>query len=330
MPLTNAQYDEIGRIYSRRQQRDLEEQHQRIRRAFAQIPGLKENEEKLTDLSCGRAKALIAGDTAEAERIAEETGRLRAARKKMLEDAGLPADELEIRYECPDCRDTGYIGGEVCHCRKKAVMDLLYEQSTIREVLTRENFDTFDFGVFDRQKTDPQTGRTGYQTMQDYVRISRDFIDGFPGQQENLLFTGQAGTGKTFLSHCIAKELLDRCYSVLYLSAPQLFERLADSTFRRDDGSPDAADEVMACDLLIIDDLGTELANSFTSSELFTCINERILGRRPTLISTNLSMNELTGFYTERVTSRLMGSYRILKFPDRDIRVYLRFGEKRR
>lgn len=327
MPLTNAQYDEIGRIYSRRQQRDLEDQQQRIRRAYEQVPGLKEIEEKITDLTCERGRAMLTGQKNEAERTAGELLNLRASKKKMLADAGLAADELEIRYECPDCRDTGYVGGEICHCRKKAVMDLLYKQSTIGDALQRENFRTFRFDVFDKEKRDPQTGRTGYETMQEYVRICRDFIDGFPGQADNLLFTGQAGTGKTFLSHCIAEELIRRCFSVLYLPAPKLFERLADSTFRRDGSGMEDADDVMTCDLLIIDDLGTELANSFTSSQLFTCINERILGKRPTLISTNLSMNEMAGFYTDRITSRLMGSYRILRFPDRDIRVYLRFGE---
>ena len=325
MPLTNAQYDRIEREFGLRRMAAADDQERRWHEACRRVPELKSLEEELSDLTFSRARARVTGNAVTEAACAEKIRELRERRSRLLKDAGLPADALEPRYVCPLCRDTGYVDGEPCACRKKAVIELLYDQSAIRENLERENFSTFRMDFYDETLTDPATGETHRRMMEKNLEAARQFTQNFGKESQNLLLTGQAGTGKTFLSNCIAAELMNRAFSVLYLSASELFDALAKQTFdRRAEGAEETVDQVFSCDLLIIDDLGTEMPNSFVSSRLFTCINERILRGRSTLISTNLSMNDMLQIYSERVTSRLMGHYRILKFPDRDIRILKR------
>jgi len=320
MPLTNAQYDQLERAYGRRRQQAAAEREERLAEAYERARGLREADEEIADLAFARARDRVSGNAAQEACHAERLAALRAKREEILREAGFPADYTELRFACPDCRDTGYVDGEPCACRRRAVIELLYDQSAIRDNLLRENFSTFRMAWYDEYAVDAATGLTHRELMEKNLAASRQFIESFGGEPQNLLLMGQAGTGKTFLSNCIAKELLDRYIPVLYLSAPQLFEILARQAFERGAGDQ-TADQIFTCDLLIIDDLGTELANAFVSSRLFYCINERILRRKSTLISTNLSMNDMLQIYSERVTSRLMGSYRILRFPDQDIRL---------
>ena len=152
----------------------------------------------------------------------------------------------------------------------------------------------------------------------------RDFIAHFDDTFANLYFYGSTGTGKTFLSNCVAKELMDAGYSVIYFTAFQLFELLGKHVFQKDAEAASAYQNIFECDLLIIDDLGTELANAFSTSQLFLCLNERILRRKSTVISTNLGMNQLAELYSERVLSRISSSYTIIKLFGADIRILKR------
>ncbi len=325
MSLSHSQYLAIEREYSRRLNQDREEQQQRIREVFGRLPELKAIEEELADLAYQKAEAMLAGQKDTTARLEARRKFLRNNKISLLKDSGYPQDYLELHYQCELCKDTGFTEEGECRCRQRAVTALLYGQSMIQEVLQRENFSTFRLDYYDRTHPDPESGITGYDLMRGHLEVCREFIEGFEQNRENLLLMGDTGTGKTFLSHCIAKELLDRYYSVIYLSATQLFEMLAKRTFGREGADlSEEADQIFTCDFLIIDDLGTELTNSFVTSQLFTCINERILRRRSTLISTNLTMNDMLRIYTERITSRLIGNYRILRFPERDIRLYKR------
>ncbi len=154
------------------------------------------------------------------------------------------------------------------------------------------------------------------------------FINNFDKTFDNLLFYGRAGTGKTFLINCIAKELIEKSYSVIYLSAVQLFDLLADYSFKRSNTTiyrQISFDELLRCDLLIIDDLGTEMSNSFTESSLFDCLNERLIHQKSTIISTNFSLQELQQKYEERIFSRTAGNYTPLKIFGDDIRIKKKF-----
>lgn len=166
-------------------------------------------------------------------------------------------------------------------------------------------------------------GKTVYDYMVIVVDICKKFVENFSIEGGNLLFMGSTGVGKTFLSNCIAKELMDKFYSVIYLSANDLFDIFSKNKFeyQAEEEIRDIYQYILDCDLLIIDDLGTELNNSFTSSQLFYCINDRLLAKRSTIVSTNLSMNRLRDTYTDRVTSRIMSSYHTIPLYGADIRI---------
>ena len=158
--------------------------------------------------------------------------------------------------------------------------------------------------------------------MEDTLRICHRFIDTFGTQFQNLFFYGSVGVGKTYLSTCIAREIMDREFSVLYFSAPQLFSALSQSKFDRADvDAKNMNDYIFNCDLLIIDDLGSEYTNAFIAAQFFSCINERLLHRKSTIISTNLSLESIADLYTERSFSRITSSYTLLKIIGDDIRI---------
>ena len=241
-----------------------------------------------------------------------------------MQEHGLTSDYLKPVYHCPDCKDTGYVNGRRCHCFEQAAINLVYTQSNLKEILERENFSTFSFDYYSADDINPATGHSSLETARDAVAKCHDFIDHFDSTFSNLYLYGDTGIGKTFLSNCIAKELLDRGHSVIYFTAFQLFDILSKGVFKRDEEALLSHRNIFDCDLLIIDDLGTELSNSFTTSQLFLCINERILRQKSTIISTNLGMNQLADIYSERVLSRISSNYTLLKLFGADIRILKR------
>lgn len=322
MGLTNPQLEKILREYDRRQIRNRADQEDRIRHAMQSIPELKDMEEAISDLSLQRAKALLQGDTEASSRYGRQLSDVKEGKKVLLRAKGLSENYLDMQYQCEDCRDTGYIGGEKCHCLKQAIADLLFRQYSVREQFKKENFSTFSFELFDQTEQDPYSGLTAYENIKKIYHDSLRYVEDFVPGKENLLLMGETGTGKTFLSNCIANALMERGFSVVYLPANQLFDVLAEYSFK---SYEDNVDEnyyyILNSDLLIVDDLGTELNNSFVSSKLFCCINERRLNNKSTIISTNLSLNQIRDSYSERVSSRLLESYRIFRFYNSDIRV---------
>ena len=249
--------------------------------------------------------------------------RLSAQKTALLVSAGYPRDYLEPHFRCPDCQDTGYIGTQKCHCFRQAIIDLLYTQSNLREFLDTENFSRFSLDYYSTGIVDRVTGLNAKQTARRALDECRRFVKTFDTSFENLFLYGDTGLGKTFLSHCIARELLDTTHSVIYFSAFRLFELFADATFGKSSGElPEELEHhIFDCDFLIIDDLGTELTNSFVSSQLFLILNERILRRKSTLISTNLALGTFADTYSERVFSRISSSYTMLKLIGDDIRI---------
>ena len=323
MALSNSQYDAIMREYGRQQ---IENQHaleERRREVYEKVPVSRELEAEIAGRSVACAKQLLEGDTGALLRLREELADLKEQKALLMKAAGFPEDCLELHYKCPDCRDTGLISGRKCHCFLQAQMKLLYAQSNLDKVLERENFKTLSFDYYDDREALPQIGITNAEYMRRVVKSCRDFTENFDKKHENLLFTGSTGVGKTFLTNCIAKALMDSYHSVIYLSASDLFEVFSKTKFDYDhaEDMKDMYRYVLDCDLLIIDDLGTELNNSFTSSQLFYCINERMSVGRSTIISTNLTLARLRDSYTDRVTSRIMSGYNIIPLYGGDIRL---------
>lgn len=321
MALSNAQYDEIVRQYNVKQlknQRLLEKKLEEINAKdsrFAQIDA------EISHSSVACAKQLIEGDHSALDALKQHIRQLGEEKKQLLAAHGYVPDYLTPHYECPDCQDTGYINNHRCHCFTQAAIDLVYTQSNIKEILKQENFSTFSYDYYSAELKNPTTGLTSIETAKRAVTTCKDFIHNFDASFENLCFYGESGVGKTFLSNCVAKELLDSGHSVIYVTAFQLFDIFEKNTFKKDTDAMASHQNIFDCGLLIIDDLGTELANSFTTSQLFLCLNERILRKKSTIISTNLSMEDLAATYSERICSRIFNSYTLIKLFGDDIRL---------
>lgn len=308
------------REYSRRQsevQRALEE---RRKEAYTRVPRLLEIDQEVASLSARKARALLLGQPASIEELREEVAALANERISLLKANGFPADYLKPHYFCRECQDTGYTDGHrKCACFKKAEIELLYTQSNLTEILKKENFEHFSFDYYSDTMRNEATGLTERETAKKAFDTARNFVRTFDTCFENLFLYGDTGVGKTFLSHCIAQELLDTAHCVMYFSAFDLFDLLADSKFSREKN--EGAEFILDSDLLIIDDLGTELTNSFVSSQLFLCINERIMRRKSTIISTNLKLENFSDTYSERTFSRIASNYRMVKLEAKDIRI---------
>ena len=324
MSLKNFQYDAIMRDYNQKQFLHKHEQDEHIRLAEEKIPRLGQIRQEIAALGLKKARLVLGASGGKDFDLESAIGALAKERKALLLENGFPADYLELHYDCPICKDTGYVNGEKCACFRKAAVDLLYTQSNIRDILEEENFDNFSFQYYSPDFKDPGSGISASEAARSAYNKAWDFIEGFAEKSDNLMIYGDTGVGKTYLTHCIARELLDRSYFVLYFSAFDLFDLLSKNTFQRDIQSADMASFIYDCDLLIIDDLGTELTNSFVSSQLFCCINERIMNKKATIISTNLTMEDFLDTYSERTFSRVSSNYTMIKLIGNDIRIQKR------
>ncbi len=315
MALTNQQYDSIMRDYEQRQlahQRELREHQEHIRE---HLPEYAELEKQESALFLRKAEYLLDDEKDMAMAVSEDIALLRAKKSNLLARAGYPDDYLTLQYNCSTCKDTGYIDGQKCNCFRQASIALLYEQSGIQELLKQDNFEALSYEFYEGEDL---------TRFQNAVTTCRNFVKNFNSDYHNLFFYGTVGTGKSFLSGCVAKELIEKGNLVIYFSATQLFNELSKNAFdyrNREDLSL-LQDDLFNCDLLIIDDLGTELTNSFVASQLFSCLNERHLRKKATIISTNLSLQELRDRYSDRIFSRITSNYEVCKLTGPDIRMY--------
>ena len=321
MPLQNYQYDTIMREYSKTQSQNRRILEERTQEIYKKIPRIHEIDEEVATLSAKKARALLSGESSGLEDLKAAISLLSQERNALLVCNSYPEDYLELPYKCPVCQDTGYVGNQKCTCFKKAEIELLYTQSNLKEILKKENFDHFSFDYYSDTMKNEATGLTARETAKRAYNTARNFVDDFDKRAQNLFLYGSTGVGKTFLSHCIASELLKTAHCVLYFSAFDLFDRLAQTAFSRKSETDPGDDFILDCDLLIIDDLGTELTNSFVSSQLFLCINERISRRKSTIISTNLKLEDFSATYSERTFSRIASNYQMLKLIGKDIRI---------
>ena len=321
MPLQNYQYDTIMREYSKTQSQNRRILEERTQEIYKKIPRIHEIDEEVATLSAKKARALLSGESSGLEDLKAAISLLSQERNALLVCNSYPEDYLELPYKCPVCQDTGYVGSQKCTCFKKAEIELLYTQSNLKEILKKENFDHFSFDFYSDTITNDSTGLTERETARRAYKMAKEFVADFDNSFQNLFFYGDTGVGKTFLSHCIANALLESSHCVLYFSAFDLFDSMAQTAFSRRSETDPGENFILDCDLLIIDDLGTELTNSFVSSQLFLCINERIARRKSTVISTNLTLEDFSATYSERTFSRIASNYQMLKLIGKDIRI---------
>lgn len=317
-------YKEINQEYQKerdKNKRILQERHREIREKFPQIKKIEQN---IRTLGLEAVKLQLQNPTEKGVEIArEEMKNLKAMKESILVSNGYRRDYLDEIYTCKYCKDRGYLeDGSRCSCYTQKLARKLYRMSNMERMIKKQNFATFDINIFSNQPFADEE-LTPRENMEEILKDVRTFIETFDKPNGmNLLFYGSTGLGKTFLSNCIARELLDRNFTVVYQTAFTLLEILERHKFHRSADSDIEVqyDLLFNCDLLIIDDLGTELSNRFTTSEIFSIVNTRLIGGKKTLISTNLTPQEISNVYTDRVFSRIYGNFVPIHFFGPDLR----------
>lgn len=325
MALKNYQYDLIMRSYDNLRLKNRHALAEREKIIYDSIPELSKIDAEIAEGSVKRAKSVLFGDTAALNSLETINKNLSEKKKKLLVLHGYPEDYLSLSYHCNDCKDFGYIDNVKCHCFNQAIVDLIYSQSNVKSAIERENFSTFSFRYYSDEYIAEAINMTPRENMKRVVDTVMQFIKTFNDSFQNLLILGNTGVGKTFLTNCIAGELLKSGNIVVYLTSFQFFHIMEEYKFNKNEENyeiiKEQFDYILDCDLLIIDDLGTEMNNTFVSSQLYHIINERYLRQNSTIVSTNLSFKQIEDNYSERTASRIMSNYKLLKIVGEDIRI---------
>lgn len=243
--------------------------------------------------------------------------------EEMLAEDGLAPDDLEPKYTCADCGDTGVFNGRVCHCVTQIIRQTAYERLNAMTPLDNCTFDSFSLDYYPDTSENPRLP-SPRRVMQKTFETCRDYAANFSMSSPSLLLQGGVGLGKTHLSLAIAGAVIDRGFDVVYGSAHTFFGRIEREKFGRSTADDDTLGLLCACDLLILDDLGVEFVSTFTVSTLYDIVNSRLLASRPTIINTNLTVDGLEQKYSERLVSRFLGSYTRIPFVGNDIRALQR------
>lgn len=333
--LNNSLYQTIMRDYNRRQAEARHAQDLRTQEIFTKLPEYETLEQEIITLCAGEARARVLAPDKErrisGQELHDRIALLKSRQLALLRGAGYPEDYLELQYTCPLCRDTGFSGNDLCSCFRQAAARHIYDQAKIAPLLEKENFDTFRIDYYS-EAVDPRFGISPAENMRTIAARCRQYIQNFDTRFSNLFIYGETGVGKSFLTHCIANELLKASHSVLYLTAFELIEAFEKHTFGNTGDNEDSLyedtlfDSILNCDALIIDDLGTETVNNFTVSQLFLCLNHRQQYRKSTIISTNLPVEAIQDIYSERIFSRIISYYDIFLIIGDDIRYRIARG----
>ena len=312
---------------------DLQKRKEKI---YKKIPRLEEIDDKINKISIQKTKSILINQLTNSlnTELENELLTLRAEKDEILKRENIDLSYFKPKYECTKCNDTGYITypdrkAEMCSCLKQRLINLLYNKSNLSN-LQKENFGNFNFNRFSDEVNIQKYNMniSPRENIKNIKEASENFIKNFSNPEtKNLFFTGNTGLGKTYMTNCIANEMLKQGKTVLYQTAPVLLENIIDNKFTKykTNSTNDFNNQVLNVDLLIIDDLGTECINSMKLSELFTILNSRSLNLNnkitKTIISTNLSIEKIFNVYEERIGSRIAGFYDIYYFFGDDLRL---------
>ena len=300
---------------------------------YAKAPRLKEADIMLGQLCLKLARLAASGDSEQIRLCEEKIAVLRSERKAILKKLRISESKFSPKYNCNTCKDTGYVSKNpasipaMCKCFKQKLINAHYSLSNLDQILGEENFDNFDFRIFS-DVVDVNEGTSVLKNMERVYKIATNFTKCFGSEFHNLLLYGDSGLGKTFVCHSIAKDVLDRGFTVLYLTVPRLVKIIEKS--RNFYADHTETDEILSTvddvDLLILDDLGTEVMTLVTTASLYDIINHRLITKKPMVISTNLDQNSLMEHYSERIVSRFIASYDFVRFFGTNLRIAKRLG----
>lgn len=319
---------EILLKFEKKRDRNLDRQRRRTREVYEKIPKTKEIDEKIASIGIEMSRAVIENPDNFKEKMVLAKGKMEKLQMEkafLLTENNIDLNYLELKYDCERCKDTGYLDdGRQCYCLVQELIDEAYEMSNIKTVLEKENFETFRVDIVPDTKYEDED-MTPRENIKYISNICVDYVNNFnENNDENLLFYGNTGLGKTFMCNCIAKALLDMNKIVVYQTAFKILEIIEKRRFdKSEDRFKDYQYQLLFdADLLIIDDLGTELSNAFTNAEIFNIVNTRLISGKKTIISTNLSPKELSQIYSDRIFSRVFEKFIPLRFFGPDLRYY--------
>ncbi len=321
MALKNSEYDAVMRRYDEIREKHLHIQEERTASVSAEIPEIEEIDKAAAELSFDAAKMRIKNPDADLSGYREALRENAGKKAALLVKAGYPADYLELTYDCGCCRDTGYVDGKRCSCFDRIASEILYGSGALSGDGEGSGLARFSFDLYSDTIIDETTGKTPREIARGAFSAAKEMLGAIGKADSSLYIYGNTGVGKTFLSRCIAEEAAGKGKTVLYFSAGDFFELLADAAFSQKERGDAGPRLVRECDLLIVDDLGTEMPTAFTASALFRMINFRLENNRSTIISSNLSLKELSEKYSERIFSRITSGYRIIRLTGSDIRI---------
>ncbi len=291
------------------------------------VPAVEALRRELTGTSASIARAILSGTDVEEKlrRLRESNLYMQQRKRELLAAAGLPEQYDELTYSCPDCSDTGYTpDGKQCHCLKALLAELMLERLSRTANTDQITFDSFSLDYYPVEKLGGPD-LSPREIMQQAYDQCRLYARQFAPDARSLFFQGPTGLGKTHLSLAIASEVIRRGYNVLYTPAQTLLDTLERERFRRGEENF-SLDFVLDCDLLILDDLGSEFSTSFSVATIYNIINSRLIEKKPTIISSNLTVKEIEARYSPRVLSRIMGGYSVIPFRGSDIRMRKKQG----
>lgn len=299
------------------------ERERRTQRAYSRVPGLRETDAQLREQMLTLARLTLSKEPDAPEklrRLERDNLALQESRSELLAGYGYPADYTDEIYSCPVCHDTGMDGVNICSCLLR-----LYNEEVTRELspLLRNGDESFEkFSLLWYSEGEDR------ERMSLVLNLCREYAKNFPTAPANLVFQGGTGLGKTYLSACVARAVAEKGFSVAYETTSAALAQFETQKFSRGDDEGEKAGarvrQYLGCDLMILDDLGTEMTTAFSISALYQLINTRLIDRKATIISTNLSSPELERRYGEQICSRLFGEFEFLPFRGRDIRLQRR------
>ena len=295
---------------------------------YAVCPEAEDIRRRIASTASQAAKAVLRGTDVRAslETLKSENLALQRHFSELLAAHGYTREDIEPQYVCPKCADTGYVDGRMCTCHRALLRQIAYENLNRVSPLTLSTFEDFSLKYYSDERVNG--GRSDREQMRYIFEYCRRYAESFSKNSGNLFFTGATGLGKTHLSLAIASAAIDKGFGVVYGTAQNFAISLERERFARPEEGGDTPDLLNECDLLIIDDLGMEISSSYITAMIYNVIDTRIMLKKPTIISTNLSMQELEKRYNERFVSRVLGFYDRLPFRGKDIRAKRKLGSR--
>ncbi|MBQ2391603.1 MAG: ATP-binding protein [Clostridia bacterium] len=291
--------------------------HSKKVKIYEQHPMLSMLDAQISQTFAGVAGLVLKGDTESVKKASEKSLDLQRQRTEYLKENGIEEDDFNPDYSCKVCNDSGYVNGKLCSCvmalAKKYAIDELNEDTPLSQC----RFENFSLDYYSDEPL--YGGPSARETMTKICGYTVNYADNFTPQSESLFFFGKTGVGKTHISLSIVNEVVKKGYNVIYMPLGKLLRKIENEYFGNSN-SGETLNSAISCDLIVLDDLGTEFSTQFTNSTIYEIINSRILSGRPTIISTNLDVEEIEKKYSQRITSRIFGCYRLFEFVGEDIR----------